>query len=99
MQASRCGGFSCCRAQALGQVGFSRHGSLALEHRLSSCGSRVRMLLGTWGLPRSGTEPVSPALAGELFTTEPPGKPLGGFLMLDFISGEAGSGLCPWVPQ
>ena len=26
-------------------------------------------------LPRSGTEPVSPALAGEFFTTEPPGKP------------------------
>ena len=23
-QASRCGDFSCCRAQALGQVGFSR---------------------------------------------------------------------------
>jgi len=30
-----------------------------------------------WNLPNSGTEPISPALAGEFFTTEPPGKPLG----------------------
>ena len=28
-----------------------------------------------WNLPRSGIEPVSPALAGGYFTTEPPGKP------------------------
>ena len=28
-----------------------------------------------WDLPRPGTEPVSPTLAGELFTTKPPGKP------------------------
>ena len=27
-------------------------------------------------LPNPGTEPVSPALVGRLFTTEPPGKPL-----------------------
>ena len=26
-------------------------------------------------LPKSGVEPVSPALAGRFFTTEPPGKP------------------------
>ena len=26
--------------------------------------------------PRSGTEPVSPALAGRFFSPEPPGKPL-----------------------
>ena len=26
-------------------------------------------------LPRSGIEPVSPALVGKFFTTEPPGKP------------------------
>ena len=29
-----------------------------------------------WDLPKSGIEPVSPALAGRFFTTEPPGKPL-----------------------
>ena len=28
-----------------------------------------------WGLPRLGIEPVSLALAGGFFTTEPPGKP------------------------
>ena len=28
-----------------------------------------------WDLPGSGMEPVSPALAGEFFTTEPPEKP------------------------
>ena len=29
-----------------------------------------------WDLPGSGIEPVSPALAGGFFTTEPPGKPI-----------------------
>ena len=29
-----------------------------------------------WDLPRPGLEPVSPALAGRLSTTAPPGKPL-----------------------
>ena len=31
-----------------------------------------------WDLPRSGTEPMSTALSGGFFTTEPPGKPLFG---------------------
>ena len=43
--------------------------------RLSSCGSRAQLLRGTWDLPRPGLEPVSPALAGGLSTTAPPGKP------------------------
>ena len=39
------------------------------------------MLHGMWDLPRPGLEPVSPALAGGLPTTEPPGKsPLSSFL-------------------
>ena len=29
-----------------------------------------------WDLPRPGLEPVSPASAGRLSTTAPPGKPL-----------------------
>ena len=29
---------------------------------------------GMWDLPRPQMEPVSPALAGKFFTTEPPGK-------------------------
>ena len=44
--------------------------------RLSSCGSRAQPLRGMWDPPRPGLEPVSPALAGGLPTTAPPGKPL-----------------------
>ena len=32
---------------------------------------------GVWDLPRPGTEPVSPALAGRLITTGPPVRPPG----------------------
>ena len=32
-----CRDFSCCRAWALGFVGFSTCGSQALEHRIDSC--------------------------------------------------------------
>ena len=54
--------------------------SLVAEHRLqtrklSSCGSRAQLLRGMWDLPTPGPEPVSPALAGRLSTTAPPGKP------------------------
>ena len=44
--------------------------------RLSSRGSQAQLLRGMWDLPRPGLEPVSPALAGRLSTTAPPGKPL-----------------------
>ena len=43
--------------------------------RLSSCGPRAQLLRGTWDPPRPGLEPASPALAGRLLTTAPPGKP------------------------
>ena len=43
--------------------------------RLSNCGSRAQSLRGTWDPPRPGLEPVSPAPAGRLSTTVPPGKP------------------------
>ena len=54
--------------------------SLVAEHRLqsrrlSNCGSRAQPLRGMWDLPRPGLEPVSPALAGRLLTTVPPGTP------------------------
>ena len=54
--------------------------SLVAEHRpqtrrLSSCGSRAQLLRGMWDPPRPGLEPVSPAPAGKLSTTAPPGKP------------------------
>ena len=59
--------------------------SFVAEHglqtrRLSSCGSRAHLLRGMWDLPRPG--PVSPALAGRLSTTAPPGKPCIAFLNL-----------------
>ena len=44
--ASHCGGFSWCRARAPGPTGFSRCSSRALEHRLSSCGSRAQLPCG-----------------------------------------------------
>ena len=43
--------------------------------RLSNCGSQAQPLRGMWDPPRPGLEPVSPALAGRLSTTAPPGKP------------------------
>ena len=49
--------------------------SLVAEHRLSNCGSRAQPLHSMWDLPRPGLEPLSPALAGRLSTTAPPGKP------------------------
>ena len=47
--------------------------------RLSNCGSRAQSLRGMWDPPRPGLEPVSPASAGRLPTTAPPGKPPTGF--------------------
>ena len=53
--------------------------SLVAEHRLqtrrlTNCGSRAQWLRGMWDLPRPGLEPASPASAGRLSTTAPPGK-------------------------
>ena len=36
-RAPPCGGFSCCRAWALGQMAFSHYSSQALQHRLRGC--------------------------------------------------------------
>ncbi|XP_073658124.1 ubiquitin thioesterase otulin isoform X2 [Tursiops truncatus] len=54
--------------------------SPVVEHRLrtrklSGHGSRAQPLRGMWDLPGPGHEPVSPASAGGLSTTAPPGKP------------------------
>ena len=76
--------FSSCGRQ--GPLFIAVHGpltiaaSLVAEHRLqtrrlSNCDSRALLLRGMWDLPRPGLEPVSPALAGRLSTTAPPGKP------------------------
>ena len=71
------GGHSSSRCAGL----FTIAASLAAEHRLqtrrlSSRGPRAQPLRGTWDPPRPGPEPASPALAGRLSTTAPPGKPM-----------------------
>ena len=65
--------------------------SLVAEHRvqtrrLSNCGSRALLLRGMWDLPRPGLEPVSPALAGRLSTTAPPGKPPQNVILFELAS-------------
>ena len=44
--------------------------------------ARAELLRGMWDLPGSEVEPVSPALAGEFFTAEPPGSPLKALLFM-----------------
>ena len=61
--------------RGLSGVWISSFGSRALEHRLNSCGAQAQLLCSICHLPRPGTEPMPPALAGGFFTTEPPGKP------------------------
>ena len=61
-------------------AGLSLSRPLIVEHklqtrRLSNCDSRAQPLRGTWDPPRPGLEPASPAPAGRLSTTAPPGKP------------------------
>ena len=81
--------------------------SLVVEHRLqtrrlSNCGSWAQPLRGMWDPPRPGHEPVSPALAGRLSTTAPPGKPSSNsfapvlkFKPLDlFLNGPGSVGFC-----
>ena len=78
--ASYCRGFSCCGPLAPGQVGFSSctmwvQGSRAQAQLLQLMGLVALQHVGI-SVPWPGIEPVSPALAGRLFTTEPPGRPL-----------------------
>ena len=61
--ASHSSGFSCCGAQALGS-----HASVVQL--------MVLVAPGCWDLPGPGIKPMSPALAGGFFTTEPHGTPL-----------------------
>ena len=41
IHAAHCSDFSCCRAQALGHLGYTNCGSPALEHRFNSCGTQA----------------------------------------------------------
>ena len=64
--------------QALGHTGFSCCYVWAQQLWFPSSRAQAQQLWyrSTWNLPRPGIEPMSPALAGRFFTTEPPGKPL-----------------------
>ena len=53
--------------------------------RLSNCGSRAQLLRGMWDPPIPGPEPVSPAPAGRLSTTAPPGKPHQDLIQSNFL--------------
>ena len=55
--------------------GLSSYGSQALQHWLNSCGVWPWLLCGMWNCPRSGINPMFPALAGRFLTTGPLGKP------------------------
>ena len=77
--------------------------SLVAEHRLqtrrlSSCGSWAQLLRGMWDPPRPGLEPVSPASAGRLSTTAPPGKPYTYSLIFYFNSAFSNYNV-PWGSQ
>ena len=60
----------------------------------------AQLLCSLWDLPGSGIEPVSPALAGRLFTTEPPGKPLlcPAFIFIFFLIHPGGKNSLQWIP-
>ena len=63
------GGYSSCMwAQQLWLLGSK-------AHRPSSLGTWAQLPCSMWHLPRPGTEPTSPALAGGFFTTESLWKP------------------------
>ena len=47
---------------------------VAASGGFSVCGAQASLPCDMWDLPRPGTEPVSPALAGRFPSTVPPGK-------------------------
>ena len=59
-------------ASVVATRGLSSCSSQSLKRRLRSSDTPAYLLCGTGDLPRPGIQPVSPALAGIFFTTEPP---------------------------
>ena len=64
---------------ALVERGLQHSQLLGARAQVSSCGAWAQPLCGLWDPPGPGIEPMSPALAGGFFATEPPGKPKGSF--------------------
>ena len=84
---SRCGGRSSSRCAGLFTIAAPPVAGHRLQtRRLSSCGSRAQLLRGMWDPPRPGLEPVSPAPAGRLSATVPPGKPSSTVLIASFLA-------------
>ena len=75
--------------QAPQSLGFSRH-----EHW-----SGLPFPSPERGLPDPGIEPPFPALAGEFFTTEPPGKPLHMMSFCPNITGRRQRSVCHFSPE
>ena len=69
-------------AEALGM-----QASVDVACGLSSCSLWAYLLPSIWNLPGPGIEPMFPALAGGLLSTEPQGSPLIAFsnLSCDFL--------------
>ena len=92
-RASHFSGFSCCGAwlQVRGLHYLWHTGSVVVARGLqsagfSSCGAWAQLLHGMWYLTGPGLEPVSPALAGGLLTTAPPGKPWDLYFLFYFFN-------------
>ena len=78
--------------------GLSNCSFRALEHRLNSCGTPVELLHSMWDLPESRMEPVSHAIAGRFFTSEPRGKTSKWFCFVLFWLHHMAFGiLVPWL--
>ena len=74
---SEWGLLSSCNAQAPHCTRSSYCGAWALDTQASAVVTHgLDLFCGMCDLPGPGTEPVSPALPGGFFTTEPPGKSL-----------------------
>ena len=100
-RASHCGGFSCCRVQALGAQasvvtarGLGHAGSVAVAHR-PSC------LVACEIFPDQGSNLCPPSLAGGLPTTAPPGMVCSCFNWVVFLLLRVliYSIYCPLSPQ
>ena len=76
-RAAQCGGFSRCGARAAfaASIGASVVAAPELKSTDSVVVAHGLSCSGLWGLPRPEMEPMSLALAGGFFTSEPPGKP------------------------
>ena len=72
---SRRGGCSGCGARPSRRGGSSGCGARALGPGAQWFPTQAKLPHSLWGLPGSGIELVSPALAGGFSTTGPPGKP------------------------